>query len=206
MWVSGKRTVCGSTFRPDNPEPCSGALLDMWESWDTQDQVFVGEQRCQACGSSILYSRHATAVEREHLMAKTRSKKAGPKKAKSKPNGAVRERKRPRKQPLPGMEDLRIRELDDAAADYADIRDRRMELSKEEHDLKERLKRAMHKHGKKVYKHDGISIELVATEEDVKVKIRKAVDDDDADEDVEVSVETAQAPGHGDGQIDSVVE
>lgn len=209
MFVGGKHTSCGSRYRPGNQDPCPGELVDVWETWDGEDEVFVGEQRCQECESAILYTRHATAAEQEQLMAKTRSKKTGPKKGKAKPNraGAARERKRPRKQALPGMEDMRIRELDQAGEDYADIRDRRMELSREEHALKERLKRAMHKHGKKTYKHDGISIELVATEEDVKVRIRKAdqsATDDDPDEDVQVSVDSAPAPSPT--AIDSVAE
>src|SRR5688572_1552149 len=82
--------------------------------------------------------------------------------------------KRPRPQVLKGMEDSRIKELDDAAQDYADIRDRRNAVEQEEGDLKLKVKGLMHKHHKKEYKYGGITVSLVEGEEDVKVKIRKA--------------------------------
>jgi len=86
-------------------------------------------------------------------------------------------KKRPRPAPLPGMENSRIQALDDVAADYADIRDQRMELSTREHDLKVKALKLMHKHGKTIYKHDGIEINVVPGEEDVKVRVKKAADD-----------------------------
>lgn len=46
--------------------------------------------------------------------------------------------KQPRTAWLPGLEDHAIRPLDTAAAEYADIRDQRMELTRQEVDLKAR--------------------------------------------------------------------
>ena len=68
---------------------------------------------------------------------------------------------------------------------YAEVRDRRMELTDEEGQLKARAIALMHQFKKTIYKHDGIEIRLVAGAEDVKVKVRKAPDD--ADDDVEIT-------------------
>lgn len=84
---------------------------------------------------------------------------------------------------LPGMEDRAIKPLEDIAASYADVRDRRIALNTEEADLKKTALALMHKYGKTVYKHDGIEIHLVAGEENVKVKIHK--DPDNAEDDAE---------------------
>jgi len=84
--------------------------------------------------------------------------------------GATR---RPRQQALIG--DSRIEQLDQLARDYAEVRDRRMALTRQESEMKEELKTAMHKHRKETYICDGITIKLVRGEEEVKVKI-KAVD------------------------------
>ena len=112
-----------------------------------------------------------------------------------KPNGGVPEsrevappsrgRGRPRQPDLPGTEDRRLQPLDDLAAAYAEVRDRRMELTDEEGQLKARAIALMHQFKKTIYKHDGIEIRLVAGAEDVKVKVRKAPDD--ADDDVEIT-------------------
>jgi hypothetical protein len=98
-----------------------------------------------------------------------------------------RGRPRPRQPDLPGTEDRRLQPLDDLAAAYAEVRDRRMELTDEEGQLKARAIALMHQFKKTIYKHDGIEIRLVAGAEDVKVKVRKAADDADDDEDVEIT-------------------
>jgi hypothetical protein len=95
---------------------------------------------------------------------------------------AARTRK-PRSADLPGMEDHAIKPLEDIAASYADVRDRRMALNKEEAELKKTALALMHKHDKQIYKHDGIEIRVVQGEEDVKVRIHKETDDDDDDDD-----------------------
>jgi hypothetical protein len=92
-----------------------------------------------------------------------------------------RGRNRPRQPDLPGTEDRRLQPLDDIAAAYADVRDRRIDLNREEAELKASALELMHRFDKTIYKHDGIEIRLVAGEEDVKVKVRKATDDEDED-------------------------
>jgi len=86
-------------------------------------------------------------------------------------------RGRPRSQPLPGLEDARIKPLEDLAAAYADVRDRRIELNREESELKQHAIKLMHRHDKTIYRRDGIEIRLVEGDEDVKVKVKKAGDD-----------------------------
>lgn len=90
-------------------------------------------------------------------------------------------------QDLPGMEDRGIPGLDDAAAEYAAIRDARMDLNKQEIELKSRLKVLMHKHKKTHYAHDGIEIDLIPPdgEESIKVKIAKPKTKVDTDGDEE---------------------
>jgi hypothetical protein len=95
----------------------------------------------------------------------------------------TRGRGRPRQPDLPGTEDRRLQPLDDIAAAYADVRDRRIDLNREEAELKATALQLMHQFDKTIYKHDGIEIRLVAGEEDVKVKVRKATEDEDEDDD-----------------------
>jgi len=92
--------------------------------------------------------------------------------------------RQPRSANLPGLDDRVIKPLEDIAAAYADVRDRRMALNKEEAELKTAALALMHKHGKTVYRHDGIEIQLEPGEETVKVKIQKKADEDEeADDD-----------------------
>ena len=95
--------------------------------------------------------------------------------------------------PLPGMEDHAIPQLEDVAASYADVRDRRMALNKEEAELKKTALALMHKFDKQIYKHDGIEIRVVQGEEDVKVKIHKETDDDDDEDDDDVQITASSA-------------
>ena len=90
-------------------------------------------------------------------------------------------RGRPRQPDLPGTEDRRLQPLDDLAAAYAEVRDRRIDLTREEGELKARAIALMHQFQKTIYKHDGIEIRLVPGAEDVKVKVRKATADEDED-------------------------
>ena len=98
----------------------------------------------------------------------------------------VNGRGRPRQPDLPGTDDRRLQPLDDVAAAYAEVRDRRIDLKSEEDELKARALALMHQFKKTIYKHDGIEIRLVAGEEDVKVKVRKTTEDTD-DEDVAIA-------------------
>jgi len=108
-------------------------------------------------------------------------------------------RGRPRQQELPGTEDRAIAPLEDAAAEYAAIRDQRMALNAEEVGLKAKLLRLMKKYGKQTYHRNGIAIEIVVEEETVKVKIKKAGDDEDANEE-------ESAAEASDGVVDETAE
>jgi hypothetical protein len=87
---------------------------------------------------------------------------------------------RARSQPLPGMEHRTIRELDDLAHQYAEKRDARMEVGRDEKALKVSIITLMHKHQKTHYRHNGLEITLLPKDEDVKVKV-KAADEDEPD-------------------------
>ena len=77
----------------------------------------------------------------------------------------------PKEVALPGMEDHAIEWLDKFAQQYADLRDRRIELNKEESELKTSLLKLMKEHHKTLYRHGGVTIRVIAGEEDVKVKV-----------------------------------
>ena len=100
---------------------------------------------------------------------KKASPKAKPKPAAKKKAAAVK--KGPRQTSLPGMEDRAIEALDDAALSYAETRDERIGLSKEEGDKKKVLMGLMHANKKTKYTHGNISIEIVPEGEKIKVKI-----------------------------------
>jgi len=90
----------------------------------------------------------------------------------------------PRTGSLPGLEDHAIRALDNAAAEYADIRDQRMALTTQEVDLKARAMKLMKKYGKTTYRHNGIEITIEPGEESIKVRVKKPDEElDDADPD-----------------------
>lgn len=89
---------------------------------------------------------------------------------------------KPRSQDLPGMEDRAIKPLEDVAAAYAEVRDKRMELNKEESELKQHALKLMKKYDKTIYKRDGIEIRIVPGEDEVKVKIHKAGEEGEVSE------------------------
>jgi hypothetical protein len=78
---------------------------------------------------------------------------------------------------LPGMADAAITELNQAALDYAEGRDERMEMTKREVELKTRLIGLLHKHGKTKYVYEDIEIELIPEGEKVRVRIHKEKED-----------------------------
>jgi len=80
---------------------------------------------------------------------------------------------------LPGMEDHAIKPLEDLAVEYAGIRDQRMELSQQEHILKGNALKLMKKYSKTIYKHGGVTIQVIDGEPDVKVKVKKPGEDED---------------------------
>src|ERR1035438_8809714 len=98
--------------------------------------------------------------------------------AKEKTNGAVKSARQDR---LPGMADAKIQALHNAAMDYADIRDQRQALTKQEVDLKQKLITLMHSHKKEVYDYNGVHIELIVEEETVKVRVKSPEDAEKAE-------------------------
>lgn len=106
-------------------------------------------------------------------MAKTKQRKS------AKPESV---RRSPRTGSLPGLEDHAIKALDNAAAEYADIRDQRMALTNQEVDLKSRAMKLMKKYGKTTYKHNGVSIEIVPGDESIKVKVKLPSEEPNADD------------------------
>ena len=84
-----------------------------------------------------------------------------------------KKRKNPR---LPGMEDAEIEELEDAAREYANLRDDRMNLLNSEVEMKEKLLDLMKRHKKEKYVHDGVEIKITHEKETIKVKIKKDED------------------------------
>jgi hypothetical protein len=81
---------------------------------------------------------------------------------------------------LPGLPDPgRIEELHAAALEYAAKRDERMDVLKEELDLKGKLLDLMKKHDRTVYITEGLECTLVPTGEKLKVKVHKADEDEE---------------------------
>ena len=112
-------------------------------------------------------------------MAKTRkSKPAGKSKSRhaapvKRARAAAPARGLPKNQPLPGMEDRTIQALEDVGAAYADMRDQRMALTKEEAELKATALNLMIKHDKTIYRSASVLIRRIPGEEDLKVKLLK---------------------------------
>jgi hypothetical protein len=71
------------------------------------------------------------------------------------------------------MEDHAIKPLEDVAAEYAHIRDERMDLTQREHQLKTLALALMKKFERTIYRHGGIEITVVPGEDDVKVRLQK---------------------------------
>lgn len=80
-------------------------------------------------------------------------------------------RPRPRQGSLPGMEQRGIPELESAAENYVNVRDRRMRLTEEEVEAKSQVLFLMHKHERQNYRHDDFLIMVIPGEENVKVKV-----------------------------------
>lgn len=79
---------------------------------------------------------------------------------------------------LPTMEEYHLEDLEEAALAYAAVRDERQALTRKEVDAKDILHTLMKRHDKKVYRVSEMTIEIVAKDETVKVKITKDKDED----------------------------
>src|ERR1700733_10842221 len=104
------------------------------------------------------------------MAEKKRSKKKSAKQ-KSTPKKQVAIKRKPRQGPLPGMEDMGIKELEKLAEYYADVRDQRMELTRQESQMSTDLLAMMKKHKKTEYHHGEVHIWVKVTEEKIKVKL-----------------------------------
>lgn len=74
---------------------------------------------------------------------------------------------------LPGMEDRKLKDLNDAAEAYAEKRDARMELLREEVTLKNRVHDLMRSHKKTKYVYENLEIEIMPGEEKLRVKVHQ---------------------------------
>lgn len=72
---------------------------------------------------------------------------------------------------LPGTEGV-IQELEALGYEYAALRDQRMELTRQEVDLKKKLLEAMHNNNLTTYQYQDIEVEIVPGEEKIKVKVK----------------------------------
>ena len=88
-----------------------------------------------------------------------------------------RAKKIERQEQLPGVENAAIKEIEDAALDYAEGRDARMEATKKEVDLKKRIIDAMHAAKKTEYKRGDIEVKLTVEKEKVKVRVKKEAEE-----------------------------
>lgn len=121
-------------------------------------------------------------------MAKKKEKKRSHQKKAAPP----KKRRIPRQEVLPGVGDVKIAAIENAALDYAEIRDERQDLTKKEVDLKKRLLDLMHSKDITEYKRNGISVKVVLESENVKVRVRS---EDDLEEAPETEVEVSDAGG-----------
>lgn len=81
MHISGRRQRCnvalfdGEDFPAEDAAKhlvgsCGGLSFTLVsESYDEQEQAFIGEERCDSCGAAYLFSRRPTAAEREFYQA-----------------------------------------------------------------------------------------------------------------------------------------
>ena len=88
---------------------------------------------------------------------------------------------------LPGMENREVKELNEAALEYAEIRDQRQQLTLQEVGLKAKVLNLMHKWKMSDYVFEGIEIHVVLEEETVKVKVPKKKEPEDKETKVEMS-------------------
>lgn len=123
---------------------------------------------------------------------KKSSKKASKSSSKAKPAKKANVKKLPRQASIPGMEDKAISAIENAALDYAEIRDERQDLSKQEGELKQKLMDLMHKANKTEYKRNGIRVWIEVKEETVKVRVKQDGGEDKDDEEEETPAAPAQ--------------
>lgn len=100
------------------------------------------------------------------------SKKKPKSKSKPKKSNHKPVKKIARQESLPGLEDRAIKAIDNAAMDYAEVRDQRQALTADESSLKAELLELLKKHKKTHYKHGKVEVTLVTEKENVKVRVK----------------------------------
>ncbi len=80
-------------------------------------------------------------------------------------------KRKPKQQALPGMEDRGIKKLENLAENYVDVRDQRMELTRQESQMSADLLALMKKHDKTEYHHGEVHIWVKVIDEKIKVKL-----------------------------------
>jgi hypothetical protein len=108
-------------------------------------------------------------------------------------------KRKARQVPLSGMEDVRIRALDDCAASIAEIREQMNELRGQEGDHLKNALKLMRKHDRMSWRAAGVELVRVAGEEKLRVRTskEKATAEVEEEERVEVveDVEIVDGPG-----------
>lgn len=86
-----------------------------------------------------------------------------------------------KQQVIPGTKSRAIREIDDAAEAYLDVRDKRQRMTEQEVEKRSALEGVMRRHKLREYRSDdaGLSVTLVGQE---KAKVRRTTDEAEADE------------------------
>ena len=113
-------------------------------------------------------------------MAKKKGAKAKgkPKQTKKQAKSVLRKgpirKKAPRETPLPGMEDARIRPLDDICASISETRQQQNDLRAEEAGLEQTALRLLRTHGKTAWRHAGVELIRVPGEEKLRVRTSRA--------------------------------
>jgi hypothetical protein len=109
-------------------------------------------------------------------------------------------RRSPRTPPLPGMENARVRSLDEIAASIADCREQINELRGTAAGLEQRALKLMKKHNKTVWKHDGVELVLVPGDERLRVRLIKGGGDAEVETGDSDDVPEEQDEGSEDGE------
>ncbi|HLX21654.1 MAG TPA: hypothetical protein VKR23_16025 [Gaiellaceae bacterium] len=106
-------------------------------------------------------------------------------------------KKQPRPRPLPGMENARIRGLDDICTSIAETREQMNGLRAEETGLESNALKLMRKHQKTSWRHAGVELVRVPGEEKLRVRTareRTATAESEEEPDVEPHTEPEDAP------------
>jgi len=115
-------------------------------------------------------------MTKKKAAAKTKAKKAAPKPKKA----PVAKHKIARQKSLPGMEDTRIKAIEEVALDYVDMRDERQRIGTDEVRLKTRLLELMHKEKKTEYHRGTVHITVKPEGEKITVRIKSEASPDEA--------------------------